>query len=83
MEERWQEKSVKKNIEKLRPNGIHFRDLQVEKRLVPKFEPNRSPKTTFVVRSKILRVYILLLLSFLLSFLWDYFDYDDYNNHDD
>ena len=38
----------KENTEKfcflktIRPNGVDFLNLQVEKRLVPKFEPNRS-----------------------------------------
>ena len=32
----------KKKLEEIRPNGVDFLNLQVEKRLVPNFRPNRS-----------------------------------------
>ena len=31
-----------KEMKRIRPNGLRFLNLQVEKRLLPNFEPNRS-----------------------------------------
>ena len=49
---------------------MDFLNLQVEKRLVPNFEPNRSQKTSFVVKSNILKVVATFFIIFGIKILF-------------